>query len=393
MKKRGAPLHVQMPVFNHPAKDIQLIRILEEIPDPRGASPNFLYSITTILFTCLVTTICGADDWEEMAALGEDLEEWIGKFVDTSNGIPSAFTLERIVSLIDPTALEKMLRDVAGLICKQLTNDIIAIDGKSLRGTTDKANEKRAVHLLHAWSCENRVCLAQMKVDDKSNEITSICGLMDQLLLKGNIVTTDALNTQKATVEKVIEKGGHYVLPVKENQKKLLESIQTLFEDGEKKGFKGIDADYFESLEKGRGRVEERKCIVLDASELIEAQEWKGLQTVAKMIRRRTEKGKTTEEMIFYISDLDLDATRIAKAIREHWGVENRLHYALDVVLEEDRHAYYDRNGARNLSIIRKIVLSTLERAPTEKKRSKKTKRLMAAADPRFRMECLKFLF
>ena len=393
MKKRDAPQHVQIPVFNHPAKNIHLIRILEEIPDPRGASPNFSYSLPTILFTCLVTTLCGADDWEEMAALGEGLENWIGKFVDTSYGIPSAFTLERVVSLIEPMALEKMLRDIANLICKQLTNDIIAIDGKSLRGSSDSAKEKRAVHLLHAWSCENRVCLAQMKVDDKSNEITSICSLMDQLLLKGNIITTDALNTQKATAEKVIEKGGHYILPVKENQKNLLESIQMLFKEGENNEFKGMDADHFESLEKGRGRIEERKCIALDASELIEVQDWKGLQTAAKMMRRRTEKGKTTEEVVYYISDLGLDATRIAKAIREHWGVENHLHYALDVVLDEDKHAYYDRNGTRNLSVIRKIVLAALEKAPTGKKRSKKTKRLMASADEQCRTECLKFLF
>jgi predicted transposase YbfD/YdcC len=393
MQKRGAPQHVQIPMFSHPATDTHLIRILNEVPEPRGASPNFSYSLPTILFTCLVSTLCGADDWEEMAALGQNLKEWIGKFVDTSQGIPSAFTLERVMSLIEPTALEKMLRDVAILICNDLTNDIIAIDGKSLRGSSDTANDKRAVHLLHAWSCENRVCLAQMKVDDKSNEITSICSLLDQLLIEGNIVTTDALNTQRATVEKIIEKGGHYVLPVKENQKGLLESIQMLFQEGENNEFKGIDADHFESLEKGRGRVEERKCIVLDASELIETQEWKGLQTAAKITRRRTEKGKTTEEVVYYISDLGLDATRIAKAIREHWGVENRLHYALDVVLEEDNHAYYDRNGTRNLSVIRKIVLSALERVPTEKKRSKKTKRLLAAADQSFRMECLKFLF
>lgn len=393
MKKRGAPQHVRMPVFNHPAKDTHLIRILEEIPDPRGASPNFSYSLPTILFTCLSTTLCGADDWEEMATLGENLEEWIGKFVDTSQGMPSAFTLERVISLIEPAALEKMLREIANLICKQLTNDIIAIDGKSLRGTIKRDKEEGAVHLLHAWSCENRVCLAQMKVDDKSNEITTICSLIDQLALKGNIVTTDALNTQKATVSKVIEKDGHYVLPVKENQKGLLESIKMLFQEGESKGFKGIDADHFESLEKSRGRVEERRCTVLDGSELVEAQEWKGLQTVAKVIRRRLEKEKTTEEIIYYISDLELDATRIARAIREHWGVENRLHYALDVVLEEDNHAYYDRNGARNLSIIRKVVLSALEKVPTKKKRSKKAKRLMAAANSDFRTECLKFLF
>lgn len=377
-------------MFDHPAKESQLIHILEAIPDPRGASPNFSYSLPTIVFTCLVAILCGANDWEDIALVGESLENWIGKFVDVSNGIPSAYTLERVISIIEPTALEKMLKEIGRILCEESPGDIISIDGKSMRGTT---NDQRAVHLLHAWSCRNRVCLAQMKVDDKSNEITSICDLMDQLFLKGNITTTDALNTQKATVAKVIEKEGHYVLPVKENQKSLLDSVKTLFQEAESKEFKGLDADHFESLEKSKGRIEERRCVVLDGSELVEAKEWQGLQTVAKIIRRRTVKEKTTEEVVYYISDLGLDATLIANAIREHWGVENRLHYALDVVLNEDKHIYYDRNGARNLSILRKVVLTALEKVPTKKKRSKKAKRLMALMDSEFRRECLKFLF
>lgn len=149
---------MQIPKFSHPATDTHLIRILKEVPEPRGASPNFSYSLPTILFTCLASTLCGADDWEEMGALGQNLKEWIGKFVDTSQGIPSAFTLERVMSLIEPTALEKMLRDVAILICNNLTNDTIAIDGKNLRGSSDIANGKRAVHLLHAWSSDLGDC-------------------------------------------------------------------------------------------------------------------------------------------------------------------------------------------------------------------------------------------
>lgn len=286
-----------------------------------------------------------------------------------------------------------MLQEVAQLFRQKLTDDVIPIDGKTFRGSRDKAHDKKGIHLLHAWSCDNRVCIAQLKVDNKSNEITAICTLLDQLFIEGSIVTADALNTQKNTAAKIIEKGAHYVLPVKENQPGLLESIKILFTEAEQANFIGIDADHFESIEKSRGRVEERRCAAIDASELIEAKEWRRLKTAAKIIRRRTIEGKTSEEVIYYISDLEIDATKIARAAREHWGVENGLHHALDVVLEEDRHIYRDRNGARNLPVIRKIVLAALEKTKTKKKRSKKTKRLLAAFDPAFRASCLKNLF
>ncbi len=393
MKKRGLPTHVQKPTFNHQAAETPFITILERVPDPRGPSPNFSYSLTSILFIVTVTTLCGADDWEEMSDMADAIQEWLGEYVDVSSGIPSAFTLKRIISLIDPISLEIMLRETAQLFRLEQTDDVIAIDGKTLRGSRDKARGLQGVHLLHAWSCKNRVCLGQLKVDDKSNKITAICDFMDQLLIKGSIITTDALNTQKTTVSKIVEKKAHYVLPVKDNHKGLNESIQLLFEEAERQDFRGIDADQFEMIEKSRGRVEERLCTVLDATDLIEAKEWKGLKSVAKITRRRIEEGKASEEIVFYISDLDIDAKRIAEAVRDHWGVENGLHHALDVVLQEDKHIFRDRNGSRNLSAIRKIVLASLEKVETKKKRSKKSKRFLALINPLFRLECLKIIF
>jgi predicted transposase YbfD/YdcC len=392
MKKRGAPAHVQKPVFDHPQVNSRFIAILEAVPDPRGASPNFSYSLTTILFIVTVAILCGAEDWEDMAVIGEQMEEWIGQYVDISCGIPSSFTLERVISLLEPSSLEFMLGEVSQLFTSS-SEDVIAIDGKSLCGSQNKASEQRAVHILNAWSCRNKICLGQMKVDDKSNEITAICTLLDRIFIHGSIITTDALNTQTNTVSKIIEKGAHYVLPVKGNHAGLLESIKLLFTEAEKRGYQGVDADEFESLEKSRGRVEERFCTVLDASELQEAKQWQGLKTAVKIMRRRTLREKTTEEIIYYISDLELDATKISKAVREHWGVENGLHHALDVVLSEDNHIYRNRNGAANLSVIRKIVLAALEKIETKKKRSKKAKRLLAAIDPVFRSNCLKFIF
>lgn len=390
--KKGCPVHVQKPTFVHPAAQTSFIAILEKLPDPRGPSPNFSYSLTSVLFVVTVTVLCGAENWEEMSAFAEQMQNWLNQYVDLSSGIPSAYTLERIISLIEPASLEKALGEVAQLFRKQLTEDVIAVDGKTLCGSQDKTNGKRGIHLLHAWSCANRVCLSQVKVDDKSNEITAICSMLDELFLQANIVTTDALNTQKNTVEKIVEKGAHYVLPVKENQPGLLESIRILFAEAERLNFIGVDADHYESIEKSRGRIEERLCTAIDASDLVEAQEWKGLKTIARITRRRTKQEKTSEEIIYYISDLEMDASKIAQAAREHWGIENGLHYALDVVLEEDGHIYRNRNGARNLSVIRKIVLATLEKVETKKKWSKKTKRFLALVNPEFRSLCVKEL-
>lgn len=385
-------MHIQKPQFVHPAEEMPLIHILEKVMDPRGASPNFSYSLTTILFISLVSTLCGADDWEEMATTAEELEAWMAQFVDLSQGVPSSYTLERVISLIEPSSLEAMLREVAGLISSKSTDDVIAIDGKTLCGSGDRSKGQRGVHLLHAWSCENRICLGQLKVDDKSNEITAICDLMEHLFLKGNIVTTDALNTQKAVAAKAVEKQGHYLLPVKKNHPGLLESIELLFQQAEANQFAGTDGDIYESVEKSRGRVEERICTVIDGSELVEAKEWANLQSVVRMVRRRYEVGKSREEVIYYITDIEQNAQKIANAIRSHWGVENHLHYALDVVLDEDGHRYRDRNGAANLSIIRKLVLTALEKTETKKKKSKKTKRLLAILNPVFRASCLKSL-
>jgi predicted transposase YbfD/YdcC len=169
--------------------------------------------------------------------------------------------------------------------------------------------------------------------------------------------------------------------------------LQTLFFDADKANFIGIDADKYETIEKSRGRVEERYCTVIDASELLETSEWAGLKTAARITRRRNESGKVSEETVYYISDLELDACKIGKAVREHWGVENGLHHALDVVFQEDSHIYRDRNGASNLSSLRKIALIALEKVETKKKRSKKTKRLLAAIDPEFRSNVLRFIF
>jgi predicted transposase YbfD/YdcC len=228
-----------------------------------------------------------------------------------------------------------------------------------------------------------------MKVDDKSNEIPAVPKLMELLDLKGTIITSDALNTQKDTAAKAIDLGADYVLPVKDNHPGLLEDIDLLFKDAEKNDFRGIDADHFETMEKGHGRVEMRKYTAIDTSELACGMDWKGFQMAGKVTRERTYKGKTSIETQYYISSCEINAQLLEKVVRGHWGIENSLHLILDITFREDQLRYRDRIGAQNLATIRKLTLTALAKDETLKC-GKSGKRIAAATDPVYREKLLK---
>ena len=245
---------------------------------------------------------------------------------------------------------------------------------------------------INAWSVENGICIGQKKVGIKTNEITAIPKLMEMLDLKGTIVTTDALNTQKGVAEKAINLGADYVLPVKRNHKGLLEDIELMFQDAEKREFKGIDADQYETLEKSHGRVEKREYFSICADGLPEKKSWAGVKSLGMVRRERTKEDKTTRETVFYLSSCEIDAKLLAKCIRDHWMVENGLHWSLDVILREDKIRYRHQVGARNLSVIRKVVLGALSKDKS-RKCGRGNKRIIAACAPLFREEVLKNVF
>lgn len=392
MTRKGImPAHIQSKAFHHPQPDLRIIQVLEKIQDPRKPSCNFQYSLTSIVFIVIVTTLCGADDWPVIADVAESMEPWIAQFVDLSSGIPSAHTIERVFSLISPEVMEKIFIEIMGLL-KEKKEKVICFDGKTLRGTADVNTGKQAIHLLNAWSVENGICIGQRKVSEKSNEITAIPELMDLLDLKGTIITADALNTQKTVVAKAVKRGADYVLPVKGNHKGLLEDIELLFQEAQQKKFQGIDADQYETLEKSRGRIEKREYYSMDADELPDKADWAGIKSLGMVIRERTIQEKVSTEIIYYISSCEVDAQLLAKCVREHWQVENGLHWSLDIILREDKLRYRHEVGARNLSTIRKIILGALGKNKT-RKCGRMGKRVIAASDPFFREEVLKNLF
>jgi predicted transposase YbfD/YdcC len=389
--KGKVPAHIQSKKFNHPEIGNRAILIISEIEDPRKPSCNFRHSLVAIIFISLIGFLCGAKDWEEIVQAACGMEDWLGKYVDISSGIPSSKTLKRVMGLIPTNSLEHLLRNFKPIL-EEMKNDVIAVDGKTLRGSRGWNKEDRPLHLLHAWSTDHGICLGQVSVDEKSNEITAFPELIESLEIKGAIVTTDALNTQKKTAAAIRNKNADYALPVKENHKDLYEDIKLLFEDADKKGFKGIDAAESHTIEKSAGRVEERRYELLDTEDLSSAKEWAGCSSVGRVLRKRTKGEKVSTEVCFYITSIDLDIQRFAKAVRKHWGVENGLHMALDVIFDEDKHRYQDRIGAANLSLLRKVALAILTKDETLKC-GKPAKQIRAATSSIYRDHLIKNCF
>jgi predicted transposase YbfD/YdcC len=366
----------------------KILELAEKISDPR--SDKFKkHPLVSMVFIALVSTLCGAEDWVAVSDIGEHLKDWIRQYVDLPFGIPSHDTFNRTFGIIKNQSFNQFLIDWADHLRKRSENEVIAMDGKTLRGSAQKQAGLKGIHILNAWSVENGICLGHLEVDKKTNEITVIPELIKILDLKGCIVTADALNTQKTTVEAVINAGADYVLPVKGNQKDLLEDITLLFEEAELKEYQGFDAEQFETKEKGHGRVEHRLYSVLDAEDLPVTKDWMGMKSVGKVTRRRTFEDRSTFETCYFLMSIELKAKLFAHAVRGHWGVENKLHWSLDVIFREDHSKYRDRVGAQNLSAVRKIALGFLQKDDFSKI-SIKRKSFQALTSSQYRETVLK---
>lgn len=388
--KGQVPAHIKPKNFQHPQIDDRIILIISNIEDPRKPSCNFRHSLVTIVFISLVGILCGAKDWEEVVQAAEGMIDWISKYVDISSGIPSNATLKRVMSLIPTKSLDGLLQSIRSF-ASGLEGDIIAIDGKTLRGSRGWNEDARPLHLLHAWSTNEGICLGQESVDEKSNEITAFPKLIESLELKGSIVTTDALNTQKKSAAAIIAKQADYILPVKENHKDLYDDIRLLFQDADKNQFKGVDAASSDSLDKSAGRIEKRSYELIDGEELAVAKEW-GFTSVGRVRRERTKKEKTSVETCYYITTLELEIEKFARGVRKYWGVENGLHQGLDIIFQEDKHRYQDKVGAANLSLLRKVGLAVLTK-DTSLKCGRPAKQMRAATSAKYRDHLIKNCF
>ncbi len=325
------------------------------------------------LFDIVVITICAviadADTWVEVADFGRDREPWFRTFLDLPHGIPSHDTFNRIFRRLDPQQWQACFLSWIQAVNQVTEGQIVPIDGKTLRRSHDKTLGKKAIHMVSAWASENRVVLGQVKVDEKSNEITAIPVLLEMLAISGCIVTIDAMGCQKDIAAKVIDKKAQYLLALKDNQRNLYEAVQALFAKVQQGTL--TPQAYHKTEEKSHGRPEIRECWTISDPKVIAAlpnfSAWKGLQTVV-MVRAEQQRGhKTMTDDRFYISSLPGDAEKILQAVRTHWSIENSLHWVLDIAFAEDQCRIRTGHGAQNFAVLRHLALNLLKQETTVK--------------------------
>jgi len=344
------------------------------------------YPLDELLLATLVGVLCGAEDWEEIVCFAQDQVLWLRQFLPYKNGIAAERTFSRVFSLLDSKAFERCFASwVASLLGH--VEGVVAIDGKTLRGSKQDASGKGALHIVSAYAHEAGLVMGQQCVEGKSNEITAIPPLLDRLALHGAIVTIDAMGTQTAIAQKIIDKGADYVLALKGNQGNLHKDVQLFFKEN------STEAQWHthETLDAGHGRIETRKCTVTEDIGWLRNlhPDWAGLHTIVTVESTRTDKkyNTTSTETRHYISSLPPDAERILAAIRAHWGIENTLHWTLDVTFAEDANRTRKDHAAFNLATIRKAALTLLRQNNTNA--SLKKKRFKAALNTSFRQSLL----
>lgn len=355
-----------------------LSNCFQNITDPR-LDRKKRHSLHDVLMIAVCAILCGVETFTEMEEFGEAKEEWFKGFLELPNGIPSHDTFNRVFALVDPTEFQSAFTEWTATLRKTLSEEIVAIDGKSLRGSATK--ESSPIHMVSAWAAENRLVLGQVTVADKSNEITAIPELLKKLQLAGCIVTIDAMGCQKDIAQAISAAGADYCLALKANHQTLHGEVENFMEDALACGFQGVEHESFFTEENGHGRKETRRYwITSDIDWLHGASEWKHLRSIGMVESTRIIAGKTSTERRFYLTSLSADAKRFAEAVRGHWGIENSLHWVLDVCFHEDQCRVREGYAAENLATLRHFTLNLL-RQETQKKRSIKTKQKRAGWD------------
>ena len=339
----------------------------ETVEDPRikRSKAHLLIDILTI---AILAVICGADGWVGIETYGQAKYQWLKRFLALPNGIPSHDTFARVFARLNPEQLQESFLRWVRAVSRVSEGEVIAIDGKTVRRSYDEGKNKGAIHMISAWASQNRLVLGQRKVDDKSNEITAIPELLKVLDLNGCIVTIDAMGTQKKIAQQIIEQGGDYVLALKGNQGNLFEDVQQIFAQAQPQNFPGMEHDFYQTIDAGHGRIEKRRCWTLGQVEyLIDAEQWSQFTSIAMVESVRHCEGQTSREVRYYISSLSPDAQKLAESIRSHWGIENPLHWVLDVAFREDECRIRNGHAAENFTILRHLALSALNQEKTAK--------------------------
>ena len=371
------------------SKAAPLLDYFGDLPDPRIARGR-LHSLHDILVIAICGVICGADDWASIEEFGRAKEDWLKTFLKLPNGIPSHDTFGRVFAALGTKAFRECFARWIQAVASSTNGDVVAIDGKTLRRSFNRASSKAAIHMVSAWSTANGVVLGQVKTAAKSNEITAIPKLLELLELNGCIVTIDAMGCQTAIAEEIIDRGADYVLALKGNQEALHTEVVEFFDEALENDFANIEYDYHVEDDVAHGRTEHRETwCTWNTSWLQEHSKWAGLQSIAKVSAEREVNGRVEIEDRYYISSLPgNDAETIARAVRRHWGIENGLHWVLDVAFREDDSRVRKDNAPANLATLRHIAINLLKSEKTSKV-GVKNRRLRAGWDDAYLLRVL----
>jgi predicted transposase YbfD/YdcC len=361
-----------------------------DMPDPRveGRCDHLLVEI---LLVAVCAVLCGAESWSEVEEFGNTKATWLQQYLSLPAGIPSHDTFSRVFRLLNAAEFQRRFMRWVEQHFTRAAGQVIAVDGKTARGSRDSFRGQDAIHLVSAWASESGVLLGQRKVDAQSNEITAVPELLKLLFVKGCIVTVDALNCQKDIAQVVIEQQADYVFALKANHPQLHQEVIDWFDWAQARDFREVNHSFHQTVNKGHGRIEIRRCWAiadpLALESLAHYEGWTGLRSVVMVQRERRSASQQQTETVYYLSSLPADAQRLLAATRAHWSVENSFHWTLDVIFAEDASRVRLDDAPENLAVIRHIALNLLKRHPA--KLSLKRKRFRAALDDTFLFELL----
>jgi predicted transposase YbfD/YdcC len=374
-------------------KTLSIQEHFRELRDPRGGNA-LRHPLINIVVIAVCAVICGANEWTDVEEFGHTHHEWLGQFLDLAHGTRSAShdTFGRVFARLDPQAFERCLESWVHSVVHSLHGQHVALDGKTLRNSHDSFRGQEAIHTVSAWLVGADLTLGHLKVEADSNEIPTVREVLSWLDLHGCGVTADAMHCQTETARLIVERGGEYVLPVKDNQPTLRQRLEETFAYETLRGFKGVKHSTFQHKEKGHGRVETRRYTVIhDPSYLQEINadgRWWQLGSVIRVERIREIDAVARQEVHYYISSLATPARALASLIRNHWRIENGLHWRLDVVLHEDLSRVRVDHGPENFALLRRLALNLLKRETTHK-HGIQAKRLKAAWDANYLLQVL----
>ena len=366
---------------------VSIEQCFSKLTDPRRR--KVVYPLVNVVTIAICAVLCGADDFVAIAAFGRKKEKWLSRFLDLSAGIPSHDRFNAILGAIKVNEFQECLLELITAIHDVTNGQVVAIDGKTLRRSFDVATSKSAIHMVSAWASVNHISLGQVVVDEKSNEITAIPKLLEILELSGCLVTIDAMGCQVEIARTIVDAKADYVLAVKDNQPTLAKGVEEFFVTNSEDDFARVEARRHVTDEKGHGRQEHREYVICPAPErLPDRKRWPKLAAIGMVFVCVLRNGKEHMDCRYYILSKYLSAKRFAQAVRDHWSIENRLHWQLDVTFQEDQCRIRKGNADANFSVLRRTALSLLKNNHSEKV-GIKNKRLLAALDDDYLQEVL----